>query len=414
MLSSVTGLIGRLFIPLAILLGAQFALPYLQLAPPAVTTLLAALPYAAALLAMGIALLFGHGRVFFIALLLIPGYWILSTLPAHAAADPFRGAALYAAVSILLPFNIGLLNLLRERGIVNGHGALRLGLILLQAAAVGWVIVNQEYDLVMLATATYLELKFELPDLQLQLPQLSVAAFALAAAVPAWRLISAPSPLSASMLLVLLGVAVACNQAGIAAVPLAFVSASALILAASLVLHGHEIAYRDDLTGLPGRRALNERLAALGRRYTIAMLDVDHFKRFNDTYGHDVGDQVLKMVADRIRGVRGGGQAYRYGGEEFTIVFAGKDAKQAQPYLEAVREAVADYQLVLRGRDRPAKGRDGRKQRGGGQRQQTVGVTISIGIASRDRQLPQPQDVIKAADQALYRAKQAGRNCLSG
>ena len=91
------------------------------------------------------------------------------------------------------------------------------------------------------------------------------------------------------------------------------------------------MAFRDELTGIPSRRALNERLAALGNRYTIAMLDVDHFKNFNDTYGHDLGDQVLKMVAAHIAGVGGGGKAFRYGGEEFTVLFPGNGRRGGDP-----------------------------------------------------------------------------------
>ena len=130
-------------------------------------------------------------------------------------------------------------------------------------------------------------------------------------------------------------------------------SLAGVLVVAALIMEAHRIGFRDDLTGIPNRRALNLRLRGLGRRYTIAMLDVDHFKQFNDTYGHDVGDQVLRMVASQIRRIGGGGRAYRYGGEEFTVVFSGKDKEQARPHLEAVREAIADYPLVLRGKDRP-------------------------------------------------------------
>ncbi|HAG79498.1 MAG TPA: GGDEF domain-containing protein, partial [Pseudomonas sp.] len=74
-----------------------------------------------------------------------------------------------------------------------------------------------------------------------------------------------------------------------------------LMLVTAIAHEAYLMAFRDELTGLPGRRALNERLQRLGRQYVLAMADVDHFKRFNDTYGHDVGDQVLKMVASRLR-----------------------------------------------------------------------------------------------------------------
>jgi diguanylate cyclase (GGDEF)-like protein len=74
--------------------------------------------------------------------------------------------------------------------------------------------------------------------------------------------------------------------------------------------------YIDELTGLQGRRSLNETLYNLGRKYAIAMIDVDHFKKFNDTYGHKTGDQVLKMIAYKLERISGGAKTFRYGGEE--------------------------------------------------------------------------------------------------
>lgn len=179
-----------------------------------------------------------------------------------------------------------------------------------------------------------------------------------------------------------------------------------------LIKHSHDMAYRDELTGLPGRRALNEWLKAPGRKYVIAMLDIDHFKKFNDRHGHDVGDDVLKVVASRLARVAGGGRAYRYGGEEFTIIFPGKEVHECTPYLEAVREDIAHYKISLREKQqRPKSSSQGRKKRGAGTKGKKISVTISVGVASKtaDRNAEQ---VIKAADNVLYKAKKAGRNCL--
>ena len=195
---------------------------------------------------------------------------------------------------------------------------------------------------------------------------------------------------------------------------LALMSAAALTaLCISLAHEGFHMAFRDELTGLPGRRALNERLQRMGRVYTLAMADVDHFKAFNDTHGHDVGDQVLRMVASQLRRVPGGGQAYRYGGEEFTLVFPGKTAAEAMPHLETVRRAIEVYQMRLRDKPaRPKADQIGQRRRGGrGVRgARPLRVTVSIGVAERSDSLRAPDAVIKAADQALYKAKDGGRN----
>ena len=247
----------------------------------------------------------------------------------------------------------------------------------------------------------------------LAFPQLALlilaAGFLLVAALTYLR----QSPIDSGLLGALAAVAFACFRLTSPDVPLVFISAATLILAVSVLQDSHNMAFRDDLTGLPSRRALNEQLQGLGRQYVIAMLDVDHFKSFNDTHGHDVGDQVLKMVAKQMAAVKGGGKAYRYGGEEFTILFPRRKMAEAVPCLEEVRKAIAAYQLVIRDSKRPENAKDGKKRRSGERREKSVAVTISIGIAESSDSLRNPGEVIKAADNALYRAKNKGRNQLS-
>lgn len=175
----------------------------------------------------------------------------------------------------------------------------------------------------------------------------------------------------------------------------------------------HQLAFTDSLTLIPSRRALDLDLKHMGRKFTIAMLDVDHFKKFNDTYGHDTGDDVLRMVAARIMKTQGGAKVYRFGGEEFTIVFKGKHCEECEEYLEATREAIAQYKMTLRDQDsRPDDNKQGKKQRGtASSKNKTVSVTASFGVAD-SRSARNPLETIKLADDALYKAKKAGRNCV--
>jgi diguanylate cyclase (GGDEF)-like protein len=138
------------------------------------------------------------------------------------------------------------------------------------------------------------------------------------------------------------------------------------------------------------------------------MGDVDHFKKFNDTYGHDVGDEVLRMVASKLDRVTGGGCSYRYGGEEFTILFPRADAAEALPHLEAVRAAIENAPFTLRSKNRPETKPKKPSSKNAGNK--TVSVTISIGVAQRTDSRQSPEDVLKEADKALYKAKQKGRN----
>jgi diguanylate cyclase (GGDEF)-like protein len=186
------------------------------------------------------------------------------------------------------------------------------------------------------------------------------------------------------------------------------------------VLHeSHRLAFRDGLTGLPNRRALEEQMRALQPPYVVAMVDVDHFKKFNDTYGHDTGDQVLRLVAARLAEASGGGRAFRYGGEEFTVLFRGRHLSEAMAQLEAARAAVEACKMTIRGENRPKNKKEGAKRREEAKNQDfartdmLLSVTVSIGAAEPGKRMKTAAEVIKGADEALYRAKERGRNRLS-
>ena len=149
----------------------------------------------------------------------------------------------------------------------------------------------------------------------------------------------------------------------------------------------------------------------MGGEYCLAMLDIDHFKKFNDKHGHDIGDQVLRMVASRLAQVTGGGKAFRYGGEEFTVIFLGRYAGDALVHLEDLRKEVAHAEFAIRACMRPK--RKPKTPRRRTMTPQRVSVTISIGAAWPNVRTKTPNDVLKDADKALYRAKKQGRNRVS-
>ncbi len=171
------------------------------------------------------------------------------------------------------------------------------------------------------------------------------------------------------------------------------------------------MAYSDELTGLPARRALNDLLGAIGPPYAVAMVDIDHFKRFNDTYGHQAGDQLIRKVAAVLADAPRGGRPFRYGGEEFAVVFPGLSAGEAALHLEALRKAIGAVSFAVRGPDRRGRGRS--RPRPDASARGHVGVTVSIGVADSAGAGATPADVVRAADDALYRAKRAGRNRLA-
>ena len=161
-----------------------------------------------------------------------------------------------------------------------------------------------------------------------------------------------------------------------------------------------EMAVMDQLTGLHNRRYMDSRMATMfsesmlrARALSILVLDVDRFKSVNDGYGHDAGDEVLREFADRVRAcTRGIDLVARMGGEEIVVVLPDTTSDAAHAVAERIRERVQHEPFAINRNTR------------------SISVTVSIGVASRRAGDADPADVMKRADEALYRAKEGGRN----
>jgi diguanylate cyclase (GGDEF)-like protein len=201
------------------------------------------------------------------------------------------------------------------------------------------------------------------------------------------------------------------------AVLLAFSSGAAATLMLAVMETTWRNANLDELTELPGRRPFKHHLARLGADYALAVLDVDHFKKINDRYGHDTGDQVLRFIASHLKQLPAG-QAYRYGGEEFVIVSEGDDYDRIVETMDNLRQAIQEREFIVRSVNRPRRrpaalpgvaGAGGEPDGDAGQRK-VLRVSVSIGVARRDARHHATMEVLTAADRALYRAKKGGRN----
>jgi diguanylate cyclase (GGDEF)-like protein len=235
----------------------------------------------------------------------------------------------------------------------------------------------------------------------------AAVAFLAAAVILTIQSLRTTGPIEIGLSWVLVAAWLGLDAARTVPVALLYLGVGGVALAAALVEALFAMAFLDPLTGLPSRRALDEALPAAGDRFSVAMIDVDHFKACNDTHGHDVGDQVLRMVAARLKQVSGGGKVYRYGGEEFAVVFPGLQAREALEHVEALRRAIADTPFTLRGVDRPAQKPEVPKVAKAAR--SPLKVTVSAGVAERHGG-GSLADALRAADAALYRAKAAGRN----
>jgi diguanylate cyclase (GGDEF)-like protein len=401
----------RLYVPLALLALAALSRQHISGVAPAYQQVIEWLPYVTLGLALALSAFFNQSRVFTAALGLLVLYLVIRLLLQAALAGP-QLLLIYTLASLFFPIGFTVLVFAPERGLLNRYGFQLLSVVPV-LVLVGWGIVHFLSGPAAALTQDWLPLR---PWPRYLLSAGVSTFFALAFLASVVQLMRRDREEEAALVAALLFAFETFAFFDLPWISRTMIGAAGLSLVLSLVRRSYDMAFRDELTGLRGRRALNDRLKGLGGRYVIAMLDVDHFKQFNDTYGHDVGDDVLKMVAMHIDQVSGGGTAYRYGGEEFCVVFPGKDIEDCEPPLEQVRRAVGRYRLALRdlkGREVPQKIAKQRRGRRRHPRENSVSVTISIGVAERTDRAPTPEDVIKIADEALYRAKEKGRNCLS-
>ena len=377
--------------------------------PDAVQPYVQAYPYAVFGVGVVMGWYFNRSRIVFaLVVLALAGVALLHVGGDHAAVEGTSRALLFA-VAALLPLNLAAFAMLKERGLFATSGVSRLAAIATQVLAVD-LTIRWEWN------TPHEWLAYPLVDDWItawtSLPQVSLAAFGLAAVLLVARCVLRRDPIDTGFLWALVSALAALQGIRWGWAPSLLLATGGLTLIWALLETTYRMAYYDELTGLPGRRALNEALLRVGSRYAVAMVDVDHFKRLNDVFGHDVGDQALRMVAGRLSGITGGGKPFRYGGEEFVVLFARASAAEALPHLEAARRAIADASFILRGPRRPRKKPATPSAPRGPQ--VTVALTVSIGLAEPDQRKgnASPQQVLRAADKALYRAKGAGRNRL--
>lgn len=348
---------------------------------------------------------FNRSRVVFAMLVLAIADWSLVQFVSGGAAATPRGRLIHQAVAVLLPLNVLVFALAKERGVLTVRGGFRIAFLCCQPLAIAFLTRSGWKNV-----TTYLEHPFfNLPELaRLPLAQPAITAFVLSLVVLAIQALRRQNAMESGFFWALLTAFGGFYWSRPSTGATLYLATAGLILLVAVVESSYAMAFRDELTGLPTRRALNESLLQLGAHYTVAMVDIDFFKKFNDRYGHDVGDQVLRKVAGILARVDGGGRAFRYGGEEFIIVFPDKCVEETVEPLERLRTTVAASAFVIRGRKRPRTKPEPSKK--AARPRQRVSITISIGVAERTERFYTPQQVVKAADGALYRAKRAGRN----
>ncbi len=364
-------------------------------------------PWAVLVIGIILSYFFNSSRIFFILLLILMMQINIEKVP--TVSNHIQFGAIIGALYLLLPLNLMAFSFFKERGIISLWGIAKI------------IFIGAQYLLVYAWLSTRFEKEYLLKRLTnnailyniFKGDSLSKILFLIFLISLVFLVYKSKKIIDYSFtsVLVTLFISSFFLYEHTKEVVYIFFLMGGLLLNTGIIVDAYLMAYRDGLTGLPSRRALKAALMRLGNRYTVAMLDIDHFKNFNDQYGHDVGDQVLKLLATYLKGIKGGGKIYRYGGEEFTIIFPGKNKEEVIPHLEELRKKVAGRVFIIRNKKPTARRPEDNyypittpaKER----------ITISIGVAQKDSRHKNPEEVLKAADKALYISKFKGRNCIT-
>jgi GGDEF domain-containing protein len=389
---------------------------WLTLALPSVSFLY----YCALIGGMLLARRFHSSRIFFALVVLFLAQEAIAAFAGGHVSPGAPGWVAVRAAALLVPLDFVLIALMHERGFTVSAIA-PVGLFLFVQSVIVAVLCRAAEDLpVSTVRAHHVATA-------LTLPGYALVVFAAAGIFLLARFLITRKPVDSALLWSVSAFFLCLRFSGITRLATVYSATAACILAVSIIENSYLLAYHDELTTLPSRRAFNDALLRLQHPYSIAVVDIDRFKRFNDTYGHDTGDQVLRLVAAGLSRVTGGGHAYRCGGEEFNILFPGKATSEVVYHLEQLRAAIESSEFRMRGGDRrqAPRGPDRRNERTRGRVRKghairelaqekastaPLSVTVSIGVATSEDEESDPDLVLQAADKALYRAKANGRN----
>jgi diguanylate cyclase (GGDEF)-like protein len=358
------------------------------------------LSYIILIIAMILSIWFNRGKVFFIAVFLVICEFLSVNYNILAINDQNYYDRLYPILGIIIPVNLLMFSQLKERGIFSFWGKLKLAFIAIEVFLMHQMVISNNKAVIDSITNNVSIFNFD----KFHGSTMMVISYLIVLVFFIVKILMKGNSNEIRMIGVTIFTFLAFFFIKHRVSFSVFLSGAMLTLLIGIMEDSYLMAYMDELTGIPSRRALREMLMKLGNKYVIAMLDIDFFKKFNDTYGHDIGDEVLKLVAANLETVTGGGKAFRYGGEEFTIVFPGKTISEAVPHLEKLREQISKAAYNKQS-DSSSKSKRGSSKQ--------IFVTISIGVAEKGPKNKTTSEVMKAADNALYRAKKKGRNCVS-
>jgi len=385
--------------PLIVLLTAWALASKAELYSEAVQSLILVVPYIIAVLALFMSVWYQNSNSFYLVLFILISHIFI--VASQKKIPMLTEAA--TMVSILLPLNTLWLSFSKERGVFSSYGGKKALIILVQLV---WIFVSM-----MIKSGTPAAAGMAESFSGIKVPAVVIYIISVGLLLSCYILKSVN--MNIIYVAVLITSVLSLYFANRIILTSIFTAAIFVIVVIALFDVSYSLAFYDPLTGVYSRRALEQELLKLGnKKYVIAMVDLDHFKKINDTYGHDIGDEVLKMVASVLQNNSGHGKVFRYGGEEFVVLFTRTNCNEIMNLLERMRRAIERRPFIIRADNRPAEKPD-KNSINSSAGKGRINITVSIGVAQKSDLMKSCFDVIKKADEALYKSKNCGRNCVT-
>jgi diguanylate cyclase (GGDEF)-like protein len=309
---------------------------------------------------------------------------------------------IFHAVALLLPVNLGLIAWLGETRALSARGAWWLGVILLQAGAVGIIELLNPSSLGATLARPIVDID---TNAWLPLPHLALFAFAVMLGLHLVRFVRGRSPLHAAAAWALVASFLALDTAGSGGPGDLHFAAAGMLLALGTVLEPAAVFHLDGVTGLPASLEFNKVVRRLPRRYALACVTIDDFTSFRTEQGPEVSNRMLRHIGQALKKVGGGARVfYLMRDHEFVVVFKRKSAEIAARYMSVVRRAIEKSTLDVAVAQKTKSGAKA------GVVRRTVAGTISIGIAEVPARGADPFKVLRDAEEALVKARAAGMN----
>jgi len=339
-----------------------------------------------------------RARLIFVLLLLSVYAGLLQFVPAGNVTQ-----FVLLVSGVMLPLNFSWVATLKEHRLTSMVGVLFPAFMAAQFAALVWLGRTYMAETLELLGKEWLVLPWAIPDV---LTQVGWAVLILCGMMVIWRALIKPSTFDGAMCWAYFAMGISLVRPEEA---MFWLASAGLALSMATLMSRHFVSYSDEVTGLPGEKALHEYLASLGT-YTLVVAEIDNLKEINSHYGKKTGDQVLRMVAGRLGQFEYSGKVFRNYGLGFTMVYPGRRLPFLVPSLDLLRLSIASHPFLLRRPGRPKKKPDASDVEKEKRNVKSIQITVSLGGAERFEDARGSESTINVAYEMLEKAKLLGKN----